>query len=265
MKHFPIGIMLECLRLDFYQSLDRAVELGADGFQLCFFGPDPMPRNEFLQKRAAIESHHLTVSAVCGELGWFTDPVGNVEKIKRMETIFNFAYDLGVHVVTGHIGPVPEDKDDPVYRALYDAMITLGRMARERNLIFASETGPESTVLMRRFLDALDGGIGVNFDPANLVMRGFSKNGADSVEAVAPYIVHTHAKDGLSVRLSDRWPEVPLGKGDVDFPLWMKTLWNCGYRGFLTIERECGDDPATDIAEAIRYLRETDQTLDVPQ
>ena len=43
----------------------------------------------------------------------------------------------------------------------------------------------------------------------------------------------------------------------------MKTLWNYGYHGFLTIERECGDTPAADIAEAIRYLRETDQTLDV--
>ena len=114
---------------------------------------------------------------------------------------------------------------------------------------------------MRQFLDELDGGIGVNFDPANLVMGGHSRNGADSVAVIAPYIAHTHAKDGIRTEHSAM--EVALGKGGVDFPLWMKTLWNYGYHGFLTIERECGDTPAADIAEAIRYLRETDQTLDV--
>ena len=51
MKHFPIGIMLESLQLPFEQSLDKAVELGADGFQMWFCAPDPMPRDEFLQKR----------------------------------------------------------------------------------------------------------------------------------------------------------------------------------------------------------------------
>lgn len=261
MKHFQIGIMLESLQLPFEQSLDKAVELGADGFQMWFCAPDPMPRDEFLQKRAAIEAHHLTVSAVCGEIGGFTDELANAEKIKRMENIFNFAHEIGTHVVTGHIGVIPENKDDPAYRALYKAMITLGRMARERDLTFATETGPETTALMRQFLDELDGGIGVNFDPANLVMGGHSRNGADSVAVIAPYIAHTHAKDGIRTEHSAM--EVALGKGGVDFPLWMKTLWNYGYHGFLTIERECGDTPAADIAEAIRYLRETDQTLDV--
>ena len=68
-------------------------------------------------------------------------------------------------------------------------------MYKRQDLTFAIETGPEDTALLRRFLDELDGGIGVNFDPANLVMGGFSSNGADSVGAVAPYMVpvsYTH-------------------------------------------------------------------------
>ena len=54
---------------------------------------------------------------------------------------------------------------------------------------------------------------------------------------------------------------VELGAGAVDFPLWMETLWKNGYRGFLTIERECGDDPVRDCTEAIRFLRETDGSM----
>jgi len=99
--------------------------------------------------------------------------------------------------------------------------------------------------------------------------------GDDPVQAVytlKDYIVHTHAKDGR--KLLDRDPEIiyglrtddsvvedqafielPLGKGDVDFPAWMRALEDIGYRGFLTIEREVGNDPTADIRTAADFLR----------
>jgi sugar phosphate isomerase/epimerase len=49
--------------------------------------------------------------------------------------------------------------------------------------------------------------------------------------------------------------EVPLGEGHVDWPAYLDALARVGYRGFLTIEREVGDDPAGDIAKAIAFLR----------
>ena len=261
-----------------------------------------MPRDEFLQKRAAIEAHHLTVSAVCGEIGGFTDESANAEKIKRMENIFNFAHEIGTHVVTGHIGVIPENKDDPAYRALYKAMITLGRMARERDLTFATETGPETTALMRQFLDELDGGIGVNFDPANLVMCSGDNDLAAAVHRLQKYIVHTHAKDGMMLKNVDPaklyagditdiikqggdaektestgnpvldsiiaatkngapFIELPLGYGNVNWNAYLRALQDVGYKGFLTIERECGEDPAADITLAANFLRGKMTTL----
>ena len=107
-------------------------------------------------------------------------------------------------------------------------------------------------------------------DPANLVMV----TGDDPVQAVynlRDYIVHTHAKDGI--KLLDRDPEViygviedviqegeafrevPLGEGDVPFVDYLRALEDIGYRGFLTIEREVGGDPAGDIALAAEFLR----------
>ena len=50
--------------------------------------------------------------------------------------------------------------------------------------------------------------------------------------------------------------ELPLGQGDVDFPSYLKALDDIGFTGFLTIEREVGDDPAADIALAVRFLQE---------
>ena len=259
MRHFKIGIMIESLKLGFEGGIDKAVEIGADGFQMYYTQPEPTAREELLHMRACIESSGLAVSAVCGDIGPYTDEAVNTQRLEVMKNVFNFAYEIGTKVVTGHIGEIPENRDTPVYRALHTGLTALGRMAKDRGLTFAIETGPENTALLRRFLDELDGGVGVNFDPANLVMHAFSADGADSVEAVAPYIVHTHAKDG--VREDGRGYEKPLGAGAVDFPLWMETLWKNGYRGFLTIERECGDDPVRDCTEAIRFLRETDGSM----
>jgi sugar phosphate isomerase/epimerase len=107
-------------------------------------------------------------------------------------------------------------------------------------------------------------------DPANLVMV----TGDDPVQAVhtlKKYIVHTHAKDGR--KLFDKDPEaiygivmdeivtdasfieLPLGEGDVPFPAYIQALRDIGYKGFLTIEREVGDQPVKDIEMAVGFLR----------
>ena len=110
----------------------------------------------------------------------------------------------------------------------------------------------------------------MNLDPANFVMV----TGDDPVQAVytlKDYIVHTHAKDGRRLRYvepeivygvaeeemlgSSSFIELPLGEGDVDFAGYLKALEEIGYKGFLTIEREVGDDPAKDIATAVAFLK----------
>jgi sugar phosphate isomerase/epimerase len=58
-----------------------------------------------------------------------------------------------------------------------------------------------------------------------------------------------HAVEG------DSYEEVPLGSGSVPFPYYLKALEDIGYKGFLTIEREVGADPAKDIGLAVKYLQ----------
>ena len=110
----------------------------------------------------------------------------------------------------------------------------------------------------------------MNLDPANLVMV----TGDDPVQAVytlKDYIVHTHAKDGrrnyyrapeevyglveAEMLASPSFVELPLGTGDVDFKNYLKALDDIGYHGFLTIEREVGEEPEKDIRTAVDFLR----------
>ena len=49
--------------------------------------------------------------------------------------------------------------------------------------------------------------------------------------------------------------EVPLGEGQVDWDAYIAALKEIGYDGFLTIERECGDNPENDITLAASFLK----------
>jgi sugar phosphate isomerase/epimerase len=80
------------------------------------------------------------------------------------------------------------------------------------------------------------------------------------VKVLGDYIVHTHAKDGICLMRGEggkpnEYLEVPLGEGSVAFPHYLKALDAIGYTGYLTIEREAGADPASDVAMAVKNLR----------
>ena len=92
--------------------------------------------------------------------------------------------------------------------------------------------------------------------------------GDDAVQAVytlRDYIVHTHAKDGKMLFPKEpggkKYIELPLGQGDVDFPEYLRALDEIGYHGFLTIEREVGENPANDIAMAADFLRDMTERM----
>ena len=269
MKRFPIGVMLDSFRLPLDAALDQAVAIGAQGFQVYATGGDFAPdgldaaaRRAMLRK---IRDKGLCVSALCGDFGrGFTDPALNPELIEKSVRIIELAVDLDTNVVTTHIGTVPEDTGCETYRVMQDACGKLAQAADRVGAHFAVETGPESALRLKTFLDSLGSrGVAVNMDPANLVMVA----GDDPVAAVhtlQDYIVHTHAKDGRKLhparRADGTWDgppyiELPLGQGDVDFPTYLAALEDVGYRGYLTIEREVGEDPAADIALAVRFLR----------
>ena len=56
--------------------------------------------------------------------------------------------------------------------------------------------------------------------------------------------------------MEEYFSETPLGEGRVDIAAWIRALREIGYQGFLTIEREVGENPERDIAQAVRFLRE---------
>lgn len=276
MFEFPIGVMLNSFRLPLDEALAKAAAVGATGIQMYAtkgkYAPENLTKADRRELLDRVRSHGLSFSALCGDLGHgFGDGEKNPERIEKSKAILELAKELECDVVTTHVGVIPSDARHPRYEVMQKACRTLAEFADSMDAHFAIETGPETAAVLKGFLDSLGSrGVAVNLDPANLVMV----TGDDPVKAVdtlKDYIVHTHAKDG--VKLLDRDPEIiygiiedaiqegkafmetPLGEGGVDFPAWLRALEAIGYRGFLTIEREVGADPAADIALAAEYLR----------
>lgn len=272
-----IGVLLDSFKLPVKDSLKMAKQIGCGGIQIYATTGDLSPENlkgsKLIEFKKMVADHGLVISALCGDLGGgFMKKDENPQKIDKSKEILNLAKELGTNIVTTHIGIVPEDTNAQRYKIMQEACAQLAEYADSMDAHFAVETGPEKADTLKKFLDSLNSkGVAVNFDPANFVMV----TGDDPVQGVytlKDYIVHTHAKDG--VKLYDVDPEIiynpsqdvivtspsfaekPLGEGKVDFKNWIAALREIGYiDGFLTIEREVGDNPKADIERAVKYLR----------
>lgn len=280
MYQFPIGVILESFRSDRKTALQKAADIGADGIQMYATAGENAPENlNTVQRRELlneVKEAGLVFSALCGDLGHgFGNKELNPHLVEKSKRIVDLALDLETNIVTTHIGVVPSDPKHERYKIMQEACYELASYADSLGAHFAVETGPETADTLGAFLDSLGStGVGVNLDPANLCMV----TGDDPIKAVhrlRKYIVHTHAKDGN--RLQECNPEyiygvlhpvpeelngirffeeVPLGTGSVNFPGYLKALEEIGFRGFLTIEREVGEEPEKDIRTAMNFLKD---------
>ena len=206
-----IGVMAESFRTDFNSAVKIAKSLGADGMQAyaSSFGADGIlayANGDVSKKSAAekeikevltvINGEGLSFSAVCGDFGCDMYYTENRAEIDREKRVMEIAASLGTPIVTTHIGVIP-DKPCKQYDSRFRVYRELAEFAALGGGVFAIETGPEKSPLLKAFLDNVASkGAGVNLDPANLVMCA-GENPIDAVKNLGKYIVHTHAKDGI--------------------------------------------------------------------
>ncbi len=276
-----LGVITDCFKLPLVPSIQKAAEMGFQGIQIYAttgeFSPEVLTQADKDALKQLIRDNGLVISALCGDMGGFGFQIeeDNADRIEKTKRIVDLAQEFGASVVTTHIGVIPKDKTVPRYDVMLRALTECGEYALSKGVTLAIETGPEDARTLLQFINDTKGGVGVNLDPANFVMV----TGQDPVEAVkllGKHIVHTHAKDGVMLKqtdpeiiydcfatggiealnVADYFLETPLGKGNVDFDAYIRALCEVGYDGFLTIERETGEDPAADIALAKAFLSE---------
>lgn len=258
MLQIRIGVELASLRLPFKKALLTARELGAEAVEIDARGElqsDDLSQTGVRHLRKMLDDLNLRVSAVTFRTrrGYSTaeDLEARIDATKR---VLKLAYDLGAGVVVNHIGRVPPESDDAATSTLVQALTDIGRYSQRVGALLAAETGTEPGAELAALMARLPpGSIGVDFNPASLILQGHSPR--DAAAALAPHVLHVHATDATRDLARGRGLEVPLGQGSAEFPEVLALLEEQQYRGYITVARHDTSAPLADVRQAIEFLR----------
>ncbi|HOB16251.1 MAG TPA: sugar phosphate isomerase/epimerase family protein [Defluviitoga sp.] len=177
----------------------------------------------------------------------------------RMEALkqgAKFAKEIGVKDIVTHVGFIPENPSTSEYLETVTSIRYVAREAKKLGIYFNFETGQETPITLLRTIEdvGLDN-LGINLDPANLLMYG-KANPVDAVDLYKGLIRSVHVKDGkYPTNGRDLGEETPVGEGSVNFPLLLEKLISYNYKGPLIIEREItGHEQKKDILKAKELL-----------
>ena len=173
------------------------------------------------------------------------------ENWKNFQAIAGIARSLRLRLVTFHAGFLPHDERDPQFAKLADRVRRVARLFAEHGIDLALETGQESAATLNEFLLKLNcPNVGVNFDPANMILYDQGDPIA-ALRRLAPWLKQCHIKDARRTKQPGTWgEEVAVGTGEVDWPAFFRTLAEIQFTGDCCIEREAGTQRLADIRTA---------------
>lgn len=264
-----IGILVP-LRPEIEEEFDKMRALGIESCQLCGWDKTRFTKELALRVRTAALDRGIDITAFwCGWEGpavWnFTggpltlgivQPSYRFERTKTLCLGSDFAKWMGVADVVTHIGFVPENPSDPNYPELVESVRFIGRHCERNGQYFLFETGQETPITLRRLIEDTGlSNLGINLDPANLLMYG-KANPIDALDIFGSLVRGVHAKDGeYPVNGRELGVEKAMGQGRVHFDQLIAKLHRIGYAGALTIEREIdGEEQIRDIGAAKTLL-----------
>jgi L-ribulose-5-phosphate 3-epimerase len=271
LKEMEVGVMFWAGG-DPYETIREVKSLGVRGGQLGIPGDMPLTGSAAWRKALADEEFTIVtvfaaydgesyadIPTVLRTVG-FVPLATRAEREQRTLAVSDFAAEIGAPGIATHIGFVPEDRSVPDYIAVRDMVRRVSDHAAGHGQTFALETGQEPAAVLLHFLQDVERpNLGINFDPANMILYG-TGDPVDALDVLASYVITVHCKDG-------HWPprdapaalgeEQPLGEGSVGMENFVAKLKQIGYRGPLTIERELQDraQRRRDIMKGAELLR----------
>lgn len=245
-------------------------KIGIDNCQLCCWELQLMTDETAQKIKSLLEKFGMEITAFwCGWSGpviWdfksgpntlgLTPTEYRFIRTKELINGLDFAKKLGVRDLITHAGFIPENPSSTEYWSFVEVIRHIAIHAENNGQRFLFETGQETPVSLLRVIEDVGlNNLGINLDPANLLMYG-NANPTDAVDIFGKYIMGVHGKDGeyptdgYNLGLEKR-----IGDGRVNYPLLIQKLKAVGYDGAITIEREIsGEKQLEDIKYAKDYL-----------
>ena len=169
----------------------------------------------------------------------------------NMRTTAALAHELGLKLVTFHAGLLPHEVKDPNFARMLRRLEETADVFEAANIALGLETGQETAPVLVQLLQKLNRrNVGVNFDPANMILYD-KGNPIAALRVLGPWIRQVHIKDARRTKVPGTWgEEVAAGTGEVDWQAFFATLRDLNYTGDFVIEREAGTQRVTDIRTA---------------
>lgn len=273
----PIGIFLRCTGQDDPLRAMQAVKsMGLDTIQVSRL-PDRFYTAEGAREFAAmLRDTGLRADSVVvvfdGESYKDRDTVVRTVGFRPLELIparleyarrcVDFAQAIGARIVTFHMGFLPADPADPAYQAMLKAVTDIAGYAAGKQVTISLETGQETGEQLAAFLDRITvARVGVNFDPANLVIYGVDAP-SRALKHFASRVTSMHVKDALLPETPGAMGrEVSPGEGRAELAECFRVLKAAGFTGALVVEnyvaRGSSTDPMDELRRAKAFIERT--------
>ncbi|MGQ9590434.1 MAG: sugar phosphate isomerase/epimerase family protein [Planctomycetota bacterium] len=254
-------------RVEVADAIDRAAEMGFDGVEILQVQMSS-ESNAYLQdlKRRAFRNGLDLIGFATHQKFLSPDPAERAKNVEHTLRSIELAYRLGIptlRVNTGRWGsvpsfdelmarkgvePVPPGRtEDEGFAWVIDCLERLLPRAEECGVTLGLENhwGLARTAKgVLRILDAIRSPwLKVTADTGNFLEDSYGE-----LEAVAPHAVLIHAKTYFG---GGEWYEL-----DIDYRRVAEIFRRAGYRGYVSLEFEGKEDPATAVPKSLRVLRE---------
>lgn len=266
-----LGVMIG-LNDDIEQELEQLARLGFHACQLFCWTPKMYTEQTAQRVLTALDRYGIHITTLW--CGWTGPAVWNfyegqktlglvpeqyrAQREKDLIAGSDFGKLLGVSQIATHAGFLPEDPTSSTYEEVVRVLRRIALHCKQNGQYFMFETGQETPVtLLRTIQDIGTDNLGVNLDPANLILYG-KANPVDALDTIGKYVRDVHAKDGCyPTNGREIGVETALGEGQVGFPALIAKLKAMGYDGPVTIEREIsGEEQIADIIKAKALLEQ---------
>ena len=238
------------------EALETASQIGAKGVRLDIrneLRPAELSATGRRHFRAQLGERQLTLSGFeYPTRRAFYDSDSLDARVAGIKASLDFAFQMGVTVVSGRIGRIPDDPQSPDFILLCDVLNDVARHSNRAGATFSITPSVDSVASVRSLFERVtEGPLGLNLDPGGLAMNGVSP--LEIYQAFYDRVLAVQVRDGLQ-DLDGTGIEVPVGRGEVAWDDLIELLNEGRFSGWMTVTRTAGDDKVSDVARAIRFL-----------